>query len=120
AAAVKSSMATGPRREGGGEGRNRPAVGGGVWAGGEAALHAAGRGGGRRRSGQVPGGGVAPERLGENGDAPAVVGGRTARRREPPAGAEDEGAGAEDAAEDEAPSASGWIPLARAVNRHPL
>jgi len=72
-------------------------VGGGVWAGGEAALRAAGRGGGRRRPGQVPGGGVAPERLGEDGDVPAVVGGRTARRREPPAGAEDEGAGAEDA-----------------------
>ena len=72
-------------------------MGGGVWAGGEAALRAAGRGGGRRRPGQVPGGGVAPERLGEGGDAPAVVGGRTARRREPPAGAEDEGAGAEDA-----------------------
>ena len=74
-------------------------MGGGVWAGGEAALRAAGRGGGRRRPGQVPGGGVAPERLGEDGDAPAVVGGRTARRREPPAGAEDEGAGAEDAGE---------------------
>ena len=83
-------------------------MGGGVWAGGEAALRAAGRGGGRRRPGQVPGGGVAPERLGEDGDVPAVVGGRTARRREPPAGAEDE-----------APSASGSIPLARAVNRRP-
>ena len=42
-------------------------MGGGVWAGGEAALRAAGRGGGRRRPGQVPGGGVAPERLGEGG-----------------------------------------------------
>ena len=40
---------------------------------------------------------MAPERLGEGGEAPAVVGVRTARRREPPAGAEDEGAGAEDA-----------------------
>ena len=68
-------------------------MGGGVWAGGEAALRAAGRGGGRRRPGQVPGGGVAPERLGEGGDAPAVVGGRTARRREPPAGAEVAGRG---------------------------
>ena len=45
-----------------------------MWAGGEAALRAAGRGGGRRRPGQVPGGGVAPERLGEGGDAPAVGG----------------------------------------------
>jgi len=80
-------------------------VGGGVWAGGEAALRAAGRGGGRRQPGQVPGGGVAPERLGEDGDAPAVVGGRTARRREPPVGAEDEGAGAGAGAEDGARSA---------------
>ena len=81
-------------------------MGGGVWAGGEAARRsAAGRGSGRRRPGQVSGGGVAPERLGEGGDAPAVVGGRTARRREPPAGAEDEGAGAGAGAEDGARSA---------------
>ena len=72
-------------------------MGGGVWAGGEAALRAAGRGGGRRRPGQVPGGGVAPEMLGEGGDAPAVIGGRTVRTREPSAGAEDERAGTEDA-----------------------
>ena len=49
-------------------------MGGGVWAGGEAALRAAGRGGGRRRPGQVPGGGVAPKRLEEDGDVPAMGG----------------------------------------------
>ena len=74
------SMATGPRREGGG--RNRPAVGGGVWADSEAARRsAAGRGGGHRRPGQVSGGGVAP---GEGGDATSVSisgGGRRRQRR---------------------------------------
>ena len=40
---------------------------------------------------------MAPEKLGEGEDAPAVVGGQMARRREPPAGAEDEGVGVEDA-----------------------
>ena len=39
---------------------------------------------------------MASERLGEGGDAPAVVGGRMARRREPPAGAEDAGRVEED------------------------
>jgi hypothetical protein len=63
------SMAAGLRKEGFGGGRNRPALGGGVWAAGKAAesRRPGWWTGGCRRSGQVPGGGVTSERLGFEG-----------------------------------------------------
>ena len=69
-------LLAGVRKEGGGRGgieRRRVVV-----CGRAARRSASGQGGGRRRPGQVPGGGVVPERLGRGQDGGGVSG------REPP------------------------------------
>ena len=92
AAATEESKAIGPRREcgGGREGIDR------WWAvvrGRAARRSATGRGGGRRRPGQVPGGGVAPGRAGMRPRLAATAveggggGGRRSRGRRSTAGA---------------------------------
>jgi len=70
------SRAASLRREGG---RNRQALGGGVWTDGDDARQsAAGQGGGRRRPGQVLDRGVVPSR---GGGGSGSEGGRPRRRR---------------------------------------